>query len=232
MSALNVLIACECSQRVANSFRNLGDNAFSCDLVDCYGGHPEYHIKSDVLNVLHAPTQFYTCDGKSHHIDRWDLVVAHPPCTYLCRAQSNLYDIKRLGAQYVMDRILKRNDAAEFFMEFTRLNIPTLIENPVGYMTKRFRKPDQYIEPYMFGEHATKKTGLWLFDLPKLIPTNIVSVPDVHVFPSSNSMGEWYYKTSCLPFKERARARSETFEGIAKAIAKQYHDYLTGDALS
>lgn len=138
----------------------------------------------------------------------------------------HLYDIDRLGVGYVMDRIIKRNEAAEFFMNFTRLNCPTLIENPRGYMSKRYRKPDQYIEPYMFGDAATKKTGIWLFDLPLLIPTKIVEIPPVHKFPSSNSMGDWYYKTSYLPYKERSRARSKTFPGIAQAIANQYHEYI------
>ena len=224
---LVVLIACECSQTVCGEFRSLGDECYSCDVVDQYGGHPEWHIKCDVLDILHGGCSFRTMDGLQHTIDKWDLIIAHPPCTYLSRAQMNLYDRNRLGDERVDRRIAQRNKAIEFFMQFTETGVPTVIENPVGYMSTHYRKPDQVVEPYDFGDPATKKTCLWLFGLPKLQLGPIVDKPKVHHFPHSNSMGDWFYKTSCLPAKDRARERSKTFPGIARAIAKQYHRFLT-----
>lgn len=120
----------------------------------------------------------------------------------------------------------QRDQAVNFFMKFTNLSVPTLIENPVGYMNSHYRKPDQTIEPFMFGDSATKLTSLWLFGLPKLIPTKFVDPIGVHRFPNSNPMGLWYFETSKLPQKERAKARSKTFPGIAKAIATQYTQYI------
>lgn len=224
---INVLVACECSQTVCIEFRKLGCNAYSCDLVDEYGGHPEWHIKGDCLKILYGNCMFRTCDLRLHYVQRWDLIIAHPPCTFLCKTQLPLYNRARLGDEYVDKREREREKAIDFFMKFTQTGVPTLIENPVGYMNTHYRKPDQNIEPYMFGDAATKKTSLWLFDLPLLRPTKIVEIPPVHKFPSSNSMGDWYYKTSCLPYKERSRVRSKTFPGIAQAIANQYYEFIT-----
>jgi hypothetical protein len=212
---------------VCKAFRALGDECFSCDLEKEYGGHPEWHIQSDCLPLLHGNCSFKTNDGKEHYIDCWDCIIAHPPCTYLTNTQSPAYNIDKWGKEKVEKRLANREKAIEFFMAFTNLGVPTLIENPVGYMNTHYRKPDQNIQPYWFGDSATKRTSLWLFDLPKLVPTKIVEPPPVHHYPHAYAMGGWYYSTTKLPKKEQSRARSKTFPGIAEAIAKQYHDFLT-----
>lgn len=224
---LKVLIACECSQTVCKEFRLLGDECYSCDLDDEYGGHPEWHIKSDCLPLLKGNCQFVTMDGVSHYVGKWDLIIAHPPCTYLSRTQNQLYDRNRLGDEYVTERERERERAIKFFLAFTKLETPTLIENPIGYMNTHYKKPTQIIQPFEYGDSASKPTCLWLFRLPKLQPTKIVDPPPSHKFPSSNTMGGWYYETMKLPRKDRAKVRSKTFPGIARAIAYQYHRYLT-----
>lgn len=223
---MKVLIACECSQMVCVEFRKLGVECYSCDIEKEYGGHPEWHIQDDVLKVLHGDCDFTTNDGERHHIDKWDLVVAHPPCTFFCMAQNGLYDRKRLGDEYVDRRLARQKEAFKFFLEFTNLASPTVIENPPGALTKLFRKANQTIQPFQFGDSATKATCLWLFGLPKLQPTKQVPPPPIHMFASGNTMGRWFYEASCLPAKDRARARSKTFPGIAKAIATQYTRFL------
>lgn len=223
---MKVLIACECSQTVCNEFRNLGVECYSCDIEKEYGDHPEWHIQCDVLKVLHGNCEFKTNDGKKHYVEKWDLVVAHPPCTYFSLAQMPLYNRERMGNQYVDQRLAKQKEAFDFFLNFTKLDVHTVIENPPGKLTTIFRKADQTIHPYQFGDPARKATCLWLFGLPKLQPTNFVDLPSPHKFPNSNPMDEWYYRTSCLPAKDRARARSKTFPGIAKAIATQYTRFL------
>lgn len=226
LNELRVLVACECSQTVCAEFRKLGVECYSCDIQQEYGGHPEWHIQRNVLDLLNGDCAFMTNDGNPHYVFKWDLIIAHPPCTYLCRAQNHLYDVQRFGADYVNNRIRQRERAVDFFMQFTRTGVPTMIENPIGYMGTHYRKSDQCIEPYQFGDACTKATCLWLFDLPKLTPTNIVQPICKHKFPNSNSMGLWYYETSKLKPKDRSRARSKTFPGIAKAIATQYTRYL------
>lgn len=223
---MKVLIACECSQTVCTEFRKLGVECYSCDIEKEYGGHPEWHIQGDVLNVLHGNCEFKTNDGEHHYIDKWDLVVAHPPCTYFCMAQNGLYDRKRFSDEYVDSRLSRQMEAFKFFLEFTKLGVPTVIENPPGKLTTLYRKANQTIQPYQFGDAATKATCLWLFGLPKLQPTKQVIPPPIHTFASGNTMGGWFYETSCLPAKDRARARSKTFPGIAKAIATQYTRFL------
>ena len=226
---MKVLIACECSQAICLEFRMLGDEAYSCDLEPEYGGHPEWHILGDARCYLNGDCCAITCDNSIHYIDRWDLVIAHPPCTYLSICQNKYYNRERFGDDYVNKRLREKERAVEFFMLFTDLDVPYLIENPIGCMSKIFRKPDQIIQPWQFGESATKATCLWLNGLPRLTPTKIIKKPAPHAFPKSHAtMSDWYYRTSCLPHKERARARSKTFPGIARAIAQQYHAFLQG----
>lgn len=222
---LKVLIACECSQTVCKEFRLLGDLCFSCDIEDEYGGKPEWHIKQDVTPLLTVPCKFKTQDGKLHFIKNWDLIIAHPPCTYLSGAQYGLYNRKRFSEEYVSNRERQRELAIKFFLRFTKTNCPTLIENPVGYMNSHYKKPTQTIQPYQFGDPYTKRTCLWLYDLPKLKPTNVVT-PLPPVKTKTYSMGIWMFNTSKLSQKDRPKARSKTFPGIAKAIATQYHSYL------
>ena len=180
---VKVLIACECSQTVCTEFRKLGVECYSCDIDKEYGGHPEWHIQGDVLNVLHGNCEFKTNDGEHHYIDKWDLVVAHPPCTYFCMAQNGLYDRKRFSDEYVDGRLAKQMEAFKFFLEFTKLGIPTVIENPPGKLTTLYRKANQTIQPYQFGDAATKATCLWLFGLPTLQPTKqVIPPPYSHVY--------------------------------------------------
>lgn len=219
---MNVLVACECSQTVCKAFRKRGHNAFSCDIEDEYGGHQEWHIKNDCVNVINGNCTFFTNDSTQHFIESWDLIIAHPPCTYLCSCQAPLYNIEKYGLEKVNERRVRQNEAISFFMIFTSLKTRVAIENPVGIMSSLFRKPDQIINPFDFGDRARKKTCLWLFGLPKLIPTSQVEPETQHEFRRGYRMGEWMYQTSCLPHKDRAKARSKTFEGIAEAMADQW----------
>ena len=159
---MNVLIACEESQRVCIAFRERGHNAFSCDIEPCSGGHPEWHIMQDVIPLLNGNCTFKTMDGIEHTIiGKWDMIIAHPPCTYLTLAGNKWY--KPEFRERFPNRLIQRQQAVEFFMEFVNADCERIaIENPVGIMSSVYRKPDQYIEPYQFGDAEKKKTGLWL----------------------------------------------------------------------
>lgn len=203
---MRVLVACEESQRVCIAFREKGHEAYSCDIEPCSGGHPEWHIQDDVLK---------------HLGDNWDLVIAHPPCTYLTVAANKYYNVEKYGI-VAMQRRIAREDAINFFMEFTQVKCPKVaIENPIGVISSFYRKPDQIIQPYQFGHRERKATCLWLKGLPKLQPTNIVE-PDIIKHPSGKTDSRLHYETFKLPAKERSKMRSKTFEGIAKAMAEQW----------
>lgn len=208
MNKLRVLIACEESQAVCTEFRNLGDEAYSCDLQPCSGGHPEWHIQGDVLPLLK---------------EQWDLIIAHPPCTYLTVTGNRWFNVERYGNK-ALERVIDREKAIDFFLAFTNLDVPAVaIENPVGCMSTRWRKPDQYIQPYEYGDAYEKKTCLWLIGLPKLQPTNIVK-PEARIYyASGKSMPAWYCKASG---PDRSKIRSKTFPGIARAMAQQWHTYI------
>ena len=223
---LNILVACEESQAIAIEFRKRGFNAFSCDLQVCSGGHPEFHICEDVIKVLNSG-MFHTLDRKWHYVKKWDLVIAHPPCTYLTITGNRWFNVDKYGSMYVTLRSIQRQDAIKFFFEFVNCNCDHIaIENPIGIMSSVYRKPDQIISPWQFGHSVRKKTCLWLKGLPNLVPTDIVEKEDQVTLKNGHKMGRWYYETSCLPLKERAKARSKTFSGVAKAIAEQWGDYL------
>lgn len=206
------------------AFRKKGHNAFSCDIADCYGDHPEWHIKDDCQNILLGNCVFKTVGGDEIFVANWDLIIAHPPCTFLSNVQAPLYDKKKFGNEKVKRRRMNQKKAIDFFRLFTQLECRWCIENPPGIMNVIFRKPDQIIQPFWFGEHATKRTCLWLNGLPALRKTKLVTPPEPHKYKNSNSLGEWMYKTSLLPPNERSRARSKTFEGIANAMADQWGD--------
>ena len=224
---INILIACEESQAVCSEFRKRGFNAFSCDLLECSGEFPEYHIVGDVRNVLtkkgfHRMHWFVTQDNHTHCVDKWDLVIAHPPCTYLAVCGNRWFKVNP-------ERESLREEAFDFFMSFTRLNVGYVaIENPIGCVSSRYRKPDQIIQPWQFGDSFSKKTCLWLKGLPLLEPTDIVDPGEMVTFESGRKMPKWYSDACKLPPEERARIRSKTFPGIAKAMAKQWGDYLIG----
>lgn len=158
---INVLVACEESQRVATAFREMGFNAFSADIKPPSGGHPEYHIIGDVLKILnpYPICVFCTMDGKKHYIAKWDLIIAHPPCTYLSNAANGAHTIKQNSIQRINARTIKRIDAMKFFMEFANADAPCIaIENPIGIMNTVYRKPDQIIQPFYFAENENAPT--------------------------------------------------------------------------
>ena len=214
---MNILIACEERQRVCIAFRDKGYNAFSCDILPCSGGHPEWHIMQDVLPLLNGNCEFVTMDGISHRIyGKWDLIIAHPPCTYLTLAGT------KWCKPELPDRQKQRKEAVDFFMAIANADCDKIaIENPGGVMSSQWRKPDQYIEPYMFGDPEKKKTGLWLKGLPLLKPTNIVEPVIIHCKSGANEP-RWHMETMGLRKEERSRVRSQTFPGVAKAMAEQW----------
>ena len=228
---MRVLVACEESQTVCTAFRERGYEAFSCDILDCSGGHPEWHIQEDVTRVLNGRWTgnyfFVTNDGVVHDMpDRWDLIIAHPPCTYLCLSGQKHCNEKLYGEKAI-ERQKLRESAVQFFFRFVYAYAEHIaIENPVGVMTLYYRKPDQYIYPYQFGHGTTKKTGLWLKTLPLLVPTEIVPI-EYHISSTGRKWDKWFWDTSCISDRtERSRMRSKTFPGIAKAMAEQWGDYV------
>lgn len=204
---MNILVACEESQRVCSAFREKGHNAFSCDILPCSGGHPEWHLQQDVLPLLK---------------EKWDMIIAFPPCTYLTVTGNRWFNIDRYGEKAIQ-RHKDRKEAIAFFMAFANADCERIaIENPVGIMSSEWRKPNQIINPWQFGDAFEKKTCLWLKGLPELAPTNIVEIPPRKKFDSGKSMPSWYAEAWHLPKEERAKLRSKTFQGIAKAMAEQW----------
>ena len=246
---MKVLVACEESQAVTIELRKLGHEAYSCDIIECSGGHPEWHIMQDVLPLLN-PSQipiwdgnttikgieFKTCDGKEHFIsDKWDMIIAFPPCTHLAVSGAAHFEKKRADG--------RQREGIEFFCQFLNAECDKIaVENPVGiisgdYIPKWFPdlankyglpiKPTQKIQPYEYGNHARKATCLWLKGLPKLTPTNIVDMGEIG--PDGHSVGAGMYKLrdengKAIPYHDprTAKIRSKTFPGIAKAMAEQW----------
>lgn len=236
---MNVLVACEESQRVTIEFRKLGHQAYSCDLLDCSGNHPEWHIKKDVTLLLNGNCIFNTVDKAEHEISgKWDMIIAFPPCTYLTVTGNRWFNYEKYGNKAIQ-RMLDRNDAIKFFMTIANADCDKIaIENPVGIMSTKWRKPDQIIQPFEFGDPYEKRTCLWLKGLPSLTPTKIVDTPDRIQFKSGKTMAKWYVEAANLSKEQRALVRSKTFPGIAKAMAEQwgtnetekhYADYTSED---
>ena len=220
---MRVLVACEESQTVCKAFRERGHESYSCDIMNCSGGHNEWHIMQDVIPLLNGNCEFETIDGIKHKIDdKWDMIIAHPPCTYLCMSSQKHCNVKVYG-QKAVERIAKRDEAVNFFMKFVNADCDKIaIENPVGVMTRYYRKPDQYIQPLQFGHPTTKRTGLWLKNLPKLTPTKIVN-QEFHMSKTGRLWDKWFWDSSVIQDRaERSRFRSKTFEGIAEAMAEQW----------
>lgn len=172
---MKVLVACEESQRVCTAFRERGHEAYSCDIIEPSGGHPEWHILGDALEAIKGGA-ITTMDGESHDVGKWDMLIAHPPCTYLTNAGTRSFSLRVTPAEKVCARWNERAKAVAFFMQFILADIPkTAVENPVGYISTAYRKPDQVIHPYMFAngiddteQYVTKATCLWLKGLPVL----------------------------------------------------------------
>ena len=220
---MKILVACEESQAVCIELRKLGHEAYSCDVIDCSGGHPEWHIKQDVIPLLNGNCNFKTCDGQKHTVDsKWDMIIAFPPCTYLTVTGNSWYNENKYGDR-AKQRKQYRNAAIQFFMDIANADCTKIaIENPVGVMSTRYRKPDQIIQPYYFGDPFEKRTCIWIIGLPKLVPTDLVDPPNRMKFPSGNTMPKWYADLWHLPKSDRSKIRSKTFPGIAKAMAEQW----------
>jgi hypothetical protein len=233
---MKVLVACEESQAVTIELRKLGHEAYSCDIIECSGGHPEWHIQGDVLPLLSPEFvhrfsdepaalgfEFFTADGRLHFVGgKWDLIIAFPPCTHLSSSGQWAYKKGK-------DINLKK-DAIQFFMAFANADCDRIaIENPVGVMSTEWRKPNQIIHPWQFGHKAEKQTCLWLKGLPNLIPA-VTAKPEMEYFNWVDSrtgkhkrMQQWMYDIRCISDrKERAKVASKTFDGIAKAMAEQW----------
>lgn len=223
---MKVLIACEESQVVCQSFRELGFEAYSCDILVCSGGHPEWHIKQDVIPLLNGKCQFSTCDGVLHTIkDKWDLIIAHPPCTRLCNSgQRWLYYGDK---EYRHKKIKDQEEAIRFFMCFVNAECDKIaIENPCGIMSTLYRKPDCVYNPYDFiGETDCKKTCLWLKGLPVLKPSRITPLPK-EFRTQSIWKGSFNGKSYSWSSPECSRLRSKTPLGVAKAMADQWGKLL------
>ena len=205
---MRILVACEESQRVCIAFRSKGHEAYSCDIEFCSGKRPEWHIWADVLPLLNGNCTFRTCDGQAHFVDKWDMIIAFPPCTYLSKAGScNLYRNGEINEE----RFVLGQKAAEFFRTIWNADCDKIcIENPVPMKVFNLPPYSQVIEPYYFGVPVSKKTYLWLKGLPFLCPTNVVEPEYTFTtFPLfKNSFGKY-----------RQKNRSKTFEEVAAAMA-------------
>lgn len=220
---MKILVACEESQRVTIAFRAKGHEAYSCDTESCSGDYPEWHIQQDVLPLLNGNCQFKTMDGEGHIIyGPWDMILAFPPCTYLTVTGNRWFNVEKYGEK-ALQRIQLREEAKEFFMKFVNANCDKIaIENPIGVMSTNYRKPDQIIQPYYFGHPERKSTCLWLKNLPKLNPTEIVEPNIIKYKNGKGTDSPWHMNTINLPKEERARERSKTFLGVANAMADQW----------
>lgn len=214
-----ILVACEESQAITIRLRALGHEAYSCDLLPCSGGHPEWHIQDDVLN----------------HLDEgWELMIGHPPCTFLASSgvqwlshseDKHLpFEERRPHPKYP-DRRRDMEESVEFVKTLYNAPIPKVaIENPIGLLSTKWKKPDQIVQPWMFGDEATKSTCFWLKGLPKLEATKIVGKGERVVYKSGKSHPKWYAEalSKAKTKEERQLIRSKTFPGMADAIAEQW----------
>ena len=230
---MKVLVACEESQTVCIAFRERGHEAYSCDIQEPSGGHPEWHIFGDALEAVKGGS-VTTMDGRVHDVGKWDLLIAHPPCTYLTVTGNRWFNVEKYGNKAVQ-RMKDREKAITFFMQFVNADCDCIaVENPVGIMSRQYRKPDQIIQPYQFGEHARKGTCLWLKGIPKLKSTKIVNMGTI--LPGGYSTGaaaNWAVdeKGKALRWSDprTAKARSKTFPGIANAMADQWGGAINGE---
>lgn len=225
---MKVLVACEESQRVCIAFRERGHEAYSCDIQDCSGGHPEWHIKQDVLPLLNGRCSFSTVDGVKHVIEgKWDLIIAHPPCTYLSNVCTRGFSLRVTPAEKVVNRWENRALAACFFMRFALADCDKIcVENPIGFMSRAYRKADQIISPWMFAEsendkenYHSKKTCLWLKGLEALQGNGKIHNFNCEIYGKYSNGKNKTWEDSC---SRTAKQRSKTFPGIAKAMAEQW----------
>ncbi|MDG1037032.1 MAG: hypothetical protein P8O87_09365 [Crocinitomicaceae bacterium] len=231
---MKVLVACEESQAITKELRNLGHDAYSCDLLPCSGGHPEWHFQQDVFKII-AQRGGKLQNGKHYRSKKeWELMIAHPPCTFLAVSGARWYyhpDDNQLPFKSrrphprFPNRAYDREEALAFFIKLCEAPIDKIaVENPVGIVSTRYRKPEQTVHPWMFGDEAAKATCLWLKNLPLLEPTNVVGKGERVVLSSGKSLPKWYSDalTQSKTAAERRTMRSKTFEGMAKAMAVQW----------
>lgn len=217
---MKILVTCEESQAVTKELRALGHEAYSCDIIECSGNHPEWHIMQDVIPLLDGNCSFKTMDAVEHTVpDRWDMIIAFPPCTYLSNAGAcRLYPHK---GQIDMERYKKGLEAKEFFLKFLNANCDRIaVENPVSSKVFDMPKHTQEIQPYMFGHPFTKKTRLWLRGLPPLRETNVVEPIAPYCLAGTGRKDRSKY--GAAKRREDAKNKAKTFEGIAKAMAEQW----------
>ena len=217
---MNVLIACEESQRVCSAFREHGHTAYSCDIQAASGGHPEWHIKGDVLPLLNGICKFTTQDGHEHEISvKWDLIIAHPPCTYMSKAGARFMYLT--AGNVNKERFEKSLQAKEFFMKFINADCDKIcVENPTPLKIIELPNESQVIQPYQFGEPYSKRTLLWIKGLPKLKPTNILT--EYTPYLPSNTGAFSRGKGGSRGVAHNAKEASKTFLGIANAMAEQW----------
>lgn len=217
---MKVLVACEESQRVCKAFRLRGHEAYSCDIIEPSGDHPEWHIQGNALEIINGNCTFQTMDGNIHHIDgKWDLLIAHPPCTYLTNAGAVRMRVK---GKIVQERYEKMLEAKTFFMEFINAKCDKIcVENPVPMKICELPPYDQIIQPWQFGHPYSKRTCLWLKGLPKLMPTKIIDKYEPYV-NGGNLDAHGNYRQFKGRNERDQKTRSKTFEGIADAMAEQW----------
>lgn len=229
---MKILVACEESQAVCKAFRERGHEAYSCDIIECSGGHPEWHIQGDVLPLLNGKRNktksedfwclFRTQDGKLHECpNKWDLIIAHPPCQFLTNTGNPYLNVEKWGEKAIQ-RAKDREKAFEFFMQFANANCDKIcIENPIGYPNTHYRKPNQIIQPWQFGHPFTKATCLWLKGLEPLKPF-VTEKPQNCKSYAYETMIDEKGKTISWNSELSRKLRSKTFEGIAETMAEQW----------
>lgn len=234
---MKLLVACEESQRVTMEFRAKGHEAYSCDIIECSGGYPEYHIMQDVLPLLNGNCTFKTCDGVEHRIDgKWDMIIAFPPCTHLAVSGARHFEIKRADG--------RQREGIEFFCQFLAADCDKIvIENPVGIMSGDYvpthfpdlaekydlpRKPTQIIQPWMFKDNFAKSTCLWEKGVSPLVP-EVTEEPEMEYLEwidkktgKTKRQAKWYCDALKLSPEERAKVRSKTFPGVARKMAETW----------
>ena len=227
---MRVLVACEESKAVTIELRRLGHEAYSCDLQECSGGHPEWHIQDSVVPLINGRTKFRTVDGVEHDIPaKWDMIIAHPPCTYLTNGgavrmfRKEIKEFPPYGTFQMVnvERLKQGMLARDFFKLFVNADCDKVaIENPVPMSIYMLDKPAQVIQPYMFGDPYSKKTCLWLKGLEPLQPTNVLDEYHPFINGGGGRMERENYKGQT--FANGSCGRSKTFPGIAKAMAEQW----------
>jgi len=241
---MRILVACEESQATTMALRELGHEAFSCDLLPCSGGHPEWHFQHDVFEIIENNGGVLQNGEEINDGKEWELMIAHPPCTFLAVSgarwyyhpeDSHLPTSERRPHPRFPNRAKDREEAIEFFIKLCEAPIEKIaVENPIGIISTYYRKPNQTVHPWMFGDEASKATCLWLKNLPLLEPTSIVGKGERVVLSSGKSLPKWYSDAlvKSKNAEERRTLRSKTFPGMARAMAEQWAGFIHEEAVA